>query len=87
MSDKPQSQLLYKGSQKIEVGMPHGMITNRPEVKFLHVHDCAAALEERPCQFEWADHTESARCACGPTLDETNLPLNGTVFVVHQGVC
>jgi hypothetical protein len=52
-----------------------------------HVHNCAAALEERSCQFEWADHTESARCACGPTLDETNLPLNGTVFVVHQGVC
>lgn len=57
------------------------------ELKYAHVHDCRADAEGRPCLFEWAGHAETAMCACGPTVDETNMMLDGQVFVVHKGVC
>jgi hypothetical protein len=56
-------------------------------IKSHHVHDCAADREKRPCRFDWRAHVESDMCACGPRVDQTNMMMNGEVFVVHQGVC
>lgn len=52
-----------------------------------HVHLCQAAMEERPCLFEWRAHTESGTCVCGPDIDRANILIDGKVFVVHKGVC
>lgn len=69
--------------------MPAALI----EIKYAHVHDCQADREGRPCLFNWGQHSTiaaekfAAICACGPRVDDTNLLLDGQVFVVHVGVC
>lgn len=54
---------------------------------YIHVHDCQSAVSDPPvaCYFNWNDHTEDANCACGPRVNEENLGVDGTVFIVHQG--
>ncbi len=57
------------------------------QIEYHHVHKCQATMEDRPCLFEWRGHMESKVCACGPDVDESNVLLDGQVFVVHKGVC
>ena len=64
------------------------------EITYQHVHDCRAGREKRPCQFFWGNHRtptdESALpgvFSCDPRQDDTNLLLDGQVFIIHKGVC
>lgn len=64
------------------------------EITYRHVHDCRAGMEGRPCHFQWAGHRLQtsvlggpAVCWCDPRQDDTNMLLDGQVFIIHKGVC
>lgn len=54
---------------------------------YVHVHNCQSAVSDPPipCYFDWSAHEQSAMCPCDPAVNEQNLGVDGTVFIVHQG--
>lgn len=60
-------------------------------ITYSHVHDCRAGIERRQCQFFWGGHRTyqdlPGVCQCDPREDDTNMLLDGQIFIIHKGIC